>query len=335
MSNDKHVTPDRLMEISTAPWMARILTVAIKLDLFSHIDSGANTFQDIRRLTEIPERPLNAMLTALLGMDLIIRQEDHYHNQPISDAFLVKGKPAFFGDMILMQGTRIYNLFTKLEKSVQTDKPPMDIGKSVKKSPALADTFTSAMHNNAIGPARALAAKVDFGEFNHLLDVGGGSGAYSIILANHFPKLFATIFEFETVGNVAKRYVDSHELQGRVSIISGDILLHDTFPSGFDVALLSQVLHQYGPEDSKLILKNIYDVLPSGGMLVINEFFLNDDKTGPLFASLFSVLMVLESEKGTSYSKPEVTTWLSEVGFYKVKGDNLLGPHSYLTARKP
>ena len=328
-----NISPDPLMKIATAPWMTRVLTVAVESDLFTHISSGVNTFELLQTTTGIPQRPLKALLTAAQAMEFITSDGAQYQNSAIADHFLVKGRPSYFGNMILMMGTRIYNLWSKLEKAVETDLPQIDVMASIRENPELAEEFTAAMHNNAIGPAKMLCKEIDFTRFSYLLDVGGGSGAYPIVVVREFPHMQATIFDAEAVCNVAKKFVAAAQLSEKISIVAGDVF-SDTLPSGSDMVLLSQVLHTYGKADIKKIFGRIFDVLPTGGVLIINEFFLNSDKSGPLFSALFSVLMLLESAEGTTYSKDEITSLLHDVGFTEVSGGDLAGPHSYLIAQK-
>jgi 3-hydroxy-5-methyl-1-naphthoate 3-O-methyltransferase len=273
------------------------------------------------------------MLTAMVAMDLIETEKDRYTNSPLAETFLVRGKPTFFGDMILMQGTRLYNMWGKLDEAVKNNVPPKDVFDNLQQDNEVAKAFVSAMHNNSIGPAKALAEKIDFSKYNQLLDVGGGSGSYPIILAGQFQNLKAIIFDYKAVCEIAEQFIQSSGLQQRISTTSGDVLFDD-LPRGCDVALLAQVIHSYSPDDCKRILKKIYDALTSNGLLIINEFFLADDKQGPLFPALFSVNMLIESQKGKCYSKAEVTSWLEEIGFEGAQSGDLVGPVGFLTARK-
>jgi len=314
--------------------MARILTVAIEYELFSIINAEKNSFEKLKETTKISERPLKAILIAIEAMELITRDEEgKYRNSPLAENFLVKEKPTYFGDMILMQGTRVYELWTKLEQAVETNKPIKNVFKSFMKNRHIADRFTAAMHNSAIAPARVLSNIFDFSKYKHLLDIGGGSGAYSIELLKKYPNLTATLLENKVVCQIANEYVKRFSLSDRMSIVSGDVLT-DNLPEDFDLALLSQVLHAHGIKECKEIIAKTFKALPLNGAIIINEFFLNDKKSGPLYPAIFSVLMLLESNNGSCYSIKEVSSWLTEAGFKVIDSGNLYGPHSYLTAKK-
>ena len=58
------------------------------------------------------------------------------------------------------------------------------------------ERFSSAQHSGSLGPARLLAKRLDLKDRRKLLDVGGGSGAYSIALCAANPRLSATILDF-------------------------------------------------------------------------------------------------------------------------------------------
>ena len=236
--------------------------------------------------------------------------------------------------MVLMQGKRLYGYMANLEESVRQNKPQSDVWEKIKNDEEKANIFISAMHNYAVGAAMFLSEKFDFSEYKRLLDIGGGSGAYSIILALKYDNLHATIFDLASVRKIADTNIEEFKLEKRVKTASGDIM-RDELPGNFDIALLSQVIHAYGENDTKKILSSIYKKLQPGGAIIVNEFLLNDDQASPFFPALFSVTMLVESDEGMAYSKKLLRKILEETGFIEISEWQLVGPITTISAKKP
>ena len=189
------------------------------------------------------------------------------------------------------------------------------------------------MISEGIDTAKEMAGKIDLSGRKKLLDIGGGSGAYSITLTQKYPDLHAVIYELPNVAKVAEGYIkEAHA--NRVKTMDGDFHTDD-LPAGYDTALISQILHSYSPETCRTIIAKAYNTLSDGGLLIINEFLLDDDKAGPEYAALFSLNMLLESRgKGSSYTFAEISNWLTEAGFKNIEKVSLAGPHVAIAAEK-
>ncbi len=114
-----------------------------------------------------------------------------------------------------------------------------------------ASTFSAAQHAGSRSLGYALARRVDFTPFTWLLDLGGGSGAYTIEILRRYPHLRATLFDFPQVARVAAQVMEQEGLTDRVRIVGGDYE-HDALPPGPDVVLWSGNLHASGPESCQL-----------------------------------------------------------------------------------
>ncbi len=309
-----------------------MLYTAVKLDIFTVISQGADTAKDSAHEISSSEDALERLLNACVPLGLLTKKNDRFANTPESEEFLVKGKPHYLGDLVMMIGGDLYKLWGELTDVVKEGTSRHRLSERMK-SPEEAKGFTRAMHNNAMAPAKAMAEKVDFTGRKKLLDIGGGSGAYSIAITKRFTKLQATIYELPNVVSVAKDYIAEAQAL-RVDTVEGDFHT-DGLPSDYDTALISQILHSYSTETCKEIILKAYNSLSDEGMLIINEFLLDDDKIGPEYAVLFSLNMLLESRgKGASYTYREISSWLKEAGFNNISRIPLSGPHVAIVARK-
>lgn len=82
------------------------------------------------------------------------------------------------------------------------------------------------------------------------------------------------------------------------------------------------------------LMRRIFSALRPGGVLVINDFVVNDERTGPPFPLLFSLNMLVHTEKGMTYSEGHYRRWLGEAGFQSVQRHDALGLSTLLVAWK-
>src|SRR4029078_9097918 len=115
-----------------------------------------------------------------------------------------------------------------------------------------------------------------------------------------------------------KRITEKFGVRDRFAFIEGD-MLEENFGSGYDIAQLRHILHSEGQERSRQLLKKTFRALKSGGTIAIAEWLGNDDPTKTLPSLMFSVQMLVNTEKGNTFSFNEIKKWLEEAGFKKVR----------------
>jgi len=175
-----------------------------------------------------------------------------------------------------------------------------------------ADQFTAAMDCRGVLLAPALAKRLALEDHKAVLDVAGGSGIYACAIAAAFPHLRAAVFEKPPVDRIAARAIEKRGFANRVDVIAGD-MFEVEWPKGFDVLVLSNMLHDWDEDLVKVLVKKAADALPSGGLLVIHDAFLNAEKTGPLPVAQYSALL-MHSTEGRCYSVGEMRIWLEQSG---------------------
>lgn len=323
---DNKITIEPISLITTNLWKFRILSVAIKLNVFDVLENS-HEIKIIADKLKVNTDSLERLLNALVAMDLLEKKDNSYFNKPISSKFLVKSSNEYYGDFILMN-EESDNSWKELDKVIKTGSPVTDDnrGRLAKEG------FTRAMHNNAQAPAKAISEMIDFSKRKHLLDIGGGSGAFSIILTNKFENLKATVIEQPAVCKTVKEYVEKEGNLHKIAILGGDY-----FEVGFpvhDVALFGQIFHSNSVNQNKLLLKKVYEKIEENGIVVITEFLLNEDRTSPLFPALFSLNMLKQTKNGRAYTFSEIKSWLEDIGFKNVEKQHLVGPHTAIIAYK-
>jgi predicted O-methyltransferase YrrM len=210
----------------------------------------------------------------------------------------------------------MWNAWTGLTDSVRTgtaaERPALE-GTNAEWT----ESFIAAMHRNAETTAQEVVHAVGADGVHRMLDVGGGSGAYSIAFANANPNLQSELLDLASVVPIARKHIDAAGLNGRVVTRIGD-LTKDELGQRFDLVLLSAICHMLSPEENRDLLGRAWDALAPGGRLVVRDFILEPDKTSPKPAALFALHMLVNTWGGATYSEEEYRNWLREAGFTRV-----------------
>lgn len=340
----KHPTTDpaQILRYRDRQYAAELLAAAIvHLDLFTWLaeESGADT-ETICQKFELAPRPADVLLTLCRANGFVVTNEDDWHElTPLAREHLVKGSPWFLGPYYApIQDTPIVRDYLKV---LRTGKPANWQGKAdgadwheSMMSAEFARGFTALMNCRGMAFGQALAQKLTplLDGRSRLLDVGGGSGIYaSTMLAAH-EQLSGTVLEQAPVDAIAREEIARHGLAGRLSVETADMFA-DPWPDGADVLLLSNVLHDWDFPEVRVLLEKSSDVLPSGGLLVIHEAFLDNDKTGPLPVAEYSALL-MNITQGKCYTPDEYGAILAELGFDVGAYQGTIADRGFMTAVK-
>jgi SAM-dependent methyltransferase len=114
----------------------------------------------------------------------------------------------------------------------------------------------------------------------------------------------------------------------RVQVIALDIA-KDPLPPGFDLVLLSNVLHGQGARENRALLRSAYRSLNQGGRIVLRDVLMSATGTVPEWGALFSVSLFLHTPKGRCYALDEVRGWLRKAGFSGIQGPFRSSPLSF------
>lgn len=296
---------------------SKALFAALNVDLFGHLAGGGKTVEALVGETGIAVNRLHTMLVALTAIGLVVRDGDTWSNAPASERYLVRSAPAYFGDYYRFQIDRqIYPALLHLDAGVAGDTAHLafDSLQGLTGDPAEAEAFTRGQHAGSMGAALSLAKKLDLAGCQALLDVGGGSGAFSIALCQRHPALRATVLDFPNVLATAERFVTEAGLQERISYLRGDAI--DTpWPAGQDVVLMSYLLSAVSEASFAGLFRKAWDALRPGGMLLIHDFMVDDDETGPALAALWFLHYLAGRVDGISFSAAVLAGQLARAGF--------------------
>ncbi|MDP9288376.1 MAG: hypothetical protein M3P08_09275 [Thermoproteota archaeon] len=182
------------------------------------------------------------------------------------------------------------------------------------------------MYGVSVGPAIALSKVFDFSKYKRMMDIGGGSGVYAIQVVKNNPNMSAIVLDLKSVCQVADQYIEEFNLQEQINTKPLDFFKEE-LPKDCDIAFLSLIIHDYNEEKDRSLSKKFYDSLPKeNGAIIISDWLLNDEKTGPIPAALMSLNMIMLTSGGRNYSFVEISRRLSDVGFKNIEKRPLAGP---------
>jgi SAM-dependent methyltransferase len=332
MATTEWTIPD-LLQLSGGYWSTCALHAAVKLDIFSILDGVALSSEEVAGLRLTNPRGTVILLDALSALGLLEKVGNKYVDTPFTAGKLSKMSPGYLGH-IIMHHHHLVSGWARLDEAVTTGGP---IRESVSHGDddIVRESFLMGMFNLASQLAPGIARSVILSGRRTLLDLGGGPGTYAIHFCIANPELSAVVYDLPTTRSFAERTIARFDLSGRISFTSGDYNL-DPVPSGFDVAWLSHVLHADGPEACSALLRKAVSALEPDGILMVQEFILDDARNGPLFPTLFSLNMLIGTYAGQSYSEKELVVMMKEAGLSDVHRLTLELPNGagVMTGRK-
>jgi len=294
---------------------SKALFAALGVDLFTYLAAGPRTTAELSDDTGIAAHRLQTLLHALSAVGLIVAEGQTYTNAPACQRYLVRGAPGEFGEYFRLQvAQQIYPALLHLDAGLAGTGAAFDTFADLLSRPDEARKFTAAQHAGSQAAARVLAARTPLDGARTMLDVGGGSGAFSIALCTRNPSLHATVVDFPAVVDVARTYREEAGLGARIDLLPGDAV-HTPWPADQDVVLLSYLLSALADTEIDVVLAKAQTSLAPGGLLIVHDFMLDDDAPGPEFAALWFLQYLAFRSDGVSFSADALTSRLRDHGF--------------------
>jgi 2-hydroxy-4-(methylsulfanyl)butanoate S-methyltransferase len=303
---------------------SKALFAALGVDLFTLLAAGPRTTVELSQDTGLAVHRLQTLLHALSAVGLVVTEGKSYGNAPACQRYLVRGAPGDFGEYFRLQvAQQVYPALAHLDAGLAGTGTAFDTFADLLSRPDEARTFTAAQHAGSQGAARALAERMPLGSARTMLDVGAGSGAFSIALCTRNPCLRATILDFPAVLDVARTYSDEAGLCARIGLLPGDAV-HIPWPPEQDVILLSYLLSALGDTEIDVVLAKAQASLSPGGVLIVHDFMLDEGTPGPTFAALWFLQYLAVRSDAVSFSADALAGRLVEHGFVPAPSEVLI-----------
>jgi 2-polyprenyl-3-methyl-5-hydroxy-6-metoxy-1,4-benzoquinol methylase len=285
---------------------SRVIMTANELGFFEKL-TKPRTAAECARLLKCDRRGTEILLDALTGIGLVKKTRNRYRNMPVCDKYLVKGKPMYQGD-ILRHTAHIYERWSKLGQVVRTGKP-------TPRSEGGFEDFIMGMHNLSISRSPELLKAIGLMGVKTVLDLGGGPGTHAINMAKK--GIAATIFDMPETLTIARKVARKEGAKG-IRYIAGNFH-YDDIGGGYDLILMSQILHSNSPEENAALIAKCAGALNPGGSIAVHDFPLDETRTKPPFSALFGVNMLVATPGGRTYTPSEIKGWLRAAGMKGIK----------------
>jgi len=308
------MNPNTIREFAAYFQKSRILLSGFELDVFTNIDESGTTSNQIANKLQLDERACERLLNALVSLGFLTKQKQLFFNTADSNIFLSKKSSDYLGG--LMHSNHLWNTWSNLTQVVKTGKSahPAEINK---RGEDWLSPFINAMHDRAKKQAPQQLANIDMSEVNSVLDIGGGSGAYSMEFVSKKPEIEATVFDLPNVVPLTKKYLDKEGFSDKIKTHSGDYTTDD-LPKGFDLVFLSAIIHSNSLEINRSLIKKCFYSLNKNGRIVIQDWIMNNDRTQPVSGAVFAINMLVGTADGDCFTKQEVTEMLNGAGFKNI-----------------
>jgi cyclopropane fatty-acyl-phospholipid synthase-like methyltransferase len=319
-------TPDPIMRVASGFMTAKYLFVASEVGLFAGLADGPLGLDDLARRLGLPRHTTRILADALVTLGLVERRDDRYENAPASAVSLAGRTATDLRPLLRFLDQLNYPLWQQLEAAVRTA--------AVARGELTAEQqqiYSEGVEALTAGTARALATRYDFRPHRRLLDLGGGTGSFLLTVLGQAPHLAGTLFDAPAVAAIARQRLAATSVAGRVEIIGGDFF-RDPIPEGHDVVLVANVLHLFGPERNRVLLRQLRGRTTDGGRLLLVDLWTDATHTQPPFAALMAGQFLLHSSEGDVYSVDEAASWLGDTGWQLVEEQALTGTWSLLVA---
>ncbi len=295
---------------------ARIILTAAELGIFSKLVAGPKSAGDLCEAYGWDLRGLRILLDALAALELLKKSSESYSVEPRLYGALDPNSDESILPMLLHRA-RMWKSWSNLTSIVKGD---FDMGSFVKMDRSRNDieAFIGAME--VVGRKRAMriAKDMNLEGRKNLLDIGGGSGVYSLALLELNPNLAATLFDLSLVIEITRERIARTKFAHRISYVEGDFNT-DELPTGHDTVLLSAIIHINGRERNRSLFSKAHQALEPKGLLIIRDYVMDESRISPKDGAVFAVNMLVATREGNTYTFREIYEDLILAGFRNIK----------------
>ena len=315
----EELSPRPLMRLLGDFGNSRILEAAIEYDFFTLIHRGFDTYEEVAREAGTVPRATRIVLDGLLALALVEKRKEKYFLTPISEAYLVRGKPSYMGDFRYV-ALALWDGMAHLKETLKTGKPlsRMDTSGELQ----VWEKLVLGIIPIAEPVAKALCDLLEIGvrrKGPRVLDIAGGSSIFGMTILTRDASAQVTQLDWPNVNAVAKKLNRERGLEGRIRFIDGEFRSAPIEDNHYDLVLTSNFCRFESPKGNQQLFRKAYRALKPGGFFAVNDFIPNEERTGPTFVLRFSVYALTHTPEGECWTLSQYSGWLKEAGFHSIQ----------------
>jgi SAM-dependent methyltransferase len=309
---------------------------AVELNVFGALAGGPLPAEELRRKVGVHPRGARDFFDALTALGLLRRDRaGRYATAAAAARFLDPASPAFVAGSM----ARSYGVWAHLTEGLVSGAPQneqkegVDFYQAHYVDPDRLRAYMDATTNLNLPVSRAVASRFPWGEHRRFLDLGSAQGGLAVEVALRHPAIRGIGFDSPRVQPLFEEYVRRHGVADRLRFVGGDFF-RDPLP-GADVVVLGHVLHTLDLGQKQQLLGRCFDALEPGGVCLVYELLVDDERRTAHTALLSSLNLLLDSPGGFEFSAAECRTWMHAAGFGDVTVHPLVRSESLVAGRKP
>jgi hypothetical protein len=331
--------PDRLVKLGVAFRDSKTLLSAVELGVFTLLAQGPLELGPLAEETGVHTRGARDFFDALLALRLVERDESgRYSNAADVNQYLDRNKASYIGGELELANARQFGPWSMLTDALRTGKPQSGARgtenyRAYYADSAVLENVARGMTGGSLRAAAAMAARFPWQEFRTLFDIGTSQGCLPVQIALAHPHITGGGFDLPALKPLFESYAEQHGVADRLRFRPGDFF-DDPLPAA-DVLVMGRVLHNWDLASKMLLLGKAFDALPAGGILIVYERMIDDDRRTGAAGLLASLNMLVLTAGGFDYSPADCKGWMTETGFRNVEVSPLMGELTMITGRKP
>jgi len=321
------MTGDDIMKLTRGWQASRVVLTACELGVFAALAKGA-TSEEVAKQIKTDPRATDRLLNALCVLGLVTKRGGVFRNTAASRRYLVPGGRDYLAGV--GHTIHMWDTWSELTAAVRKGRSPLA---GLARDGAGTAAFIVAMHYRASRIAPAVVRMLDLKGVARVLDVGGGPGDYALAFARASHRIHAAVFDLPTVVPLTRRFVAAAGMAERVDVVAGDFEV-GALGRGYDLVFMSQILHANSFAANVKLVKKGAAALNPGGRLVVQEFIVDEDRTGPPHAVLFALNMLVATDGGDTYAEGEIREMMARAGLSEVMRQDTAFDTTLIIGRK-
>jgi acetylserotonin N-methyltransferase len=338
-SENSSADPAVVLDLLESFRRSKTMFAAVSLGVFDALEAGPKSLSALAELLKLNADALERLLDACVGLQLLGRSGGLYENTKAASAYLCQESASRLTGYINYSNAILWKMWGNLEDAVRegTNRWQQTFGwdgpifSNFFRTEESMREFLMAMHGYGIISSPHVVAAFDLSRFRRLIDLGGATGHLAIAACQRYPGLQAVVFDLPEAGPLAREIVSGSTVRDRIEIVSGDFFA-DRLPDG-DLFSVGRILHDWTETKVLNLLERVFKRLPSGGGLLIAEKLISEDRTGPRWAHMQNLGMLLYTE-GKERTLSEYRCLLEKVGYSSVAGATTPSPLDAVLALK-
>jgi len=329
---------DRLLKLGVAFRDSKTLLSAVEIGVFTLLAREPLELGSLAEKSGVHPRGARDFFDALVALGLLERDESgRYSNAADANQYLDRSKPSYIGGELELANARQFGPWSMLTEALRTGKPQSgargtDNYRAYYAEAAILENVARGMTGGSLRAATAMAAGFPWQEFHTLIDIGSSQGCLPVQIALAHPHIRGGGFDLPALKPLFEAYVEQHGVADRLRFHPGDFF-NDPLPAA-DVLVMGRVLHNWDLPTKMLLLRKAYDALPSGGVLIVYERFIDDGRRYSTTGLMASLNMLVLTAGGFDFSALDCKGWMTETGFRDLQMSPLTDAIGMICGRK-